>query len=580
MDDMLNSRMANGGAAGSRPVPIDDQVTDQWGRRERLITATRLLVAGVSVLTVTLNPSEPAAYARFAYGVMLAYTGYAVLTAVHAWTADAFTRWWPLSTHVLDLVSGLVVVSITDGSTSPLFALLLFPLLPAALRWKWNGALLTALVVTIAFIGVALVEVTVLQDPRFALNAVIVRLAYAAVLAIVLGYTGEYEEQSRRAIIKLGTWGASAAPDEDEFHLDLLGHVADAMTAPRVLLFWRSIEAVTMTAVEWAGNAVKESTEDVAALETVMAPQVKDTHFLCVDAMAGAPRVMYASSTGFQRWRGAPVSKAFGTRWRADSILSFRLHADGVVGRLFILDKRRLTIDDLTLGALVARQVEGGLEQRASLQRLRDAAVIEERARVARDVHDDVLQSMSALSLGLETVVRLMERAPERAREWLSELQGRLSNDQRALRTAITGLKRGAAGSSQLSRQLSTIARSLEGDWGLPVKLDLRLEDLTVPDSIGREIRLIVREAIVNAARHARASTVYLTVRNTPDTLLITVDDDGRGFPFAGNYDDAQRRQLGVGPKVLGERVEALGGALAITSSTSGARLDIQVPLV
>jgi signal transduction histidine kinase len=572
--------MANGGAASSRPVPIVDQLTDQWGRRERLITATRLLLAYVSVLALTLDPSEPAEYAGFAHGAVLAYAGYAALTAIHAWTADVFTRWWPMTTHVLDLASALVLVSITDGSTSPLFAFLLFPLLPAALRWKWDGALRTAMVVIIGFLGIAIVEVTVLQDPRFALNAVIVRIAYAAVLAIVLGYTGEYEEQSRQAIIKLGTWGASSAPDEEEFHLDLLGHVADAMTAPRVLLFWRSIEATTtMTAVEWAGNAVKESTEDVAALETVMAPQVKDTHFLCVDAMAGAPRVMYASPTGLQRWRGAPVSKAFGARFLASSILSFRLHADGIVGRLFVLDKRRLTIDDLTLGALVARQVENGLEHRASLQRLRDAAVIEERARVARDVHDDVLQSMSALSLGLETVQRLIEQAPERAREWLSELQGRLSNDQRTLRTAIIGLKRGAAGSSQLSRQLSTIVGSLERDWGLPVKLDLRLEDLTVPEAVGREIRLIVREAIVNAARHARASTVYVTVRSSPDELLIMVEDDGRGFPFSGRYDDAERRRLGVGPKVLAERVEALGGALAIASSTSGARLDIQVPL-
>ena len=72
------------------------------------------------------------------------------------------------------------------------------------------------------------------------MNAVVLRLANAAVLAIVLGYMGEYEERSRQAIITLGTWSASAAPDDEEFHLDLLGHVADTMKAPRVLLCWRS----------------------------------------------------------------------------------------------------------------------------------------------------------------------------------------------------------------------------------------------------------------------------------------------------------------------------------------------------
>ena len=299
MDDTLVSRMTQGGAAGSRPVPIVHDVTDQWGRRERLITSTRLLLACVAVLALTLDPSKPAEYARFAYEAVLAYAGYALLTAIHAWTADAFTRWWPMTTHVLDLASALIVVSITDGSTSPLFGLLLFPLLPAALRWKWNGVLGTALVVIVGFAGVALVEVTVLQDPRFALNAVLVRLAQATVLAIVLGYMSEYEEQSRRAIITLGTWGASAAPDEDEFHLDLLGHVAETMKAPRILLVWCATEATTMTAVEWADDAVKESAEDMAVWETVMAPLVRNAHFLCADVKAAVPRVMYVSPTGF-----------------------------------------------------------------------------------------------------------------------------------------------------------------------------------------------------------------------------------------------------------------------------------------
>ena len=307
MDDMLMRRMTQGGAAGSRPVPIVHDVTDQWGRRERLITAARLLLACVAALALTVDPSKPTEYAPLAYGVVLGYAGYALLAAIHAWTADAFTRWWPMTTHVVDLISALVVVSITDGSTSPLFALLLFPLLPAALRWKWNGALGTALAVIFGFAGIALVEVTVFSDPRFALNAVVLRLANAAVLAIVLGYMGDYEERSRQAIITLGTWSPSAAPDDDEFHLDLLGHVADTMKAPRVLLCWRSTEAKRMTAVEWAGNAVQESAEDMA-WDTVLASQVRHTHFLCADVKAAVPRVMYASPAGLQRWRGAPVN--------------------------------------------------------------------------------------------------------------------------------------------------------------------------------------------------------------------------------------------------------------------------------
>src|SRR5258706_11672201 len=95
---MLPSRMLKGGAIKARPVRVVDQLIDQWSRRELLITATRVLLAGVSVLAITLDPSEPAAYAGVTYAVLLAYTGYALLPRIHVWTAHAFTRGWPLTT--------------------------------------------------------------------------------------------------------------------------------------------------------------------------------------------------------------------------------------------------------------------------------------------------------------------------------------------------------------------------------------------------------------------------------------------------------------------------------------------------
>jgi signal transduction histidine kinase len=224
--------------------------------------------------------------------------------------------------------------------------------------------------------------------------------------------------------------------------------------------------------------------------------------------------------------------------------------------------------------------VENSLEHRDTLQHLRDAAVIEERARLARDVHDDVLQRLTALGLGLETVTRLIERAPERAREWVEGLQTRLSEDQRALRRSIQTLKHPSSAPSMLIDRLTKLASTLEYEWSLPVKLDVRLgDDVVIPEALTREIRLIVQEGIVNAARHAHSSSVYVSVGGSPTEVAITIDDDGRGFQFTGAYDDAERRRLGIGPVVLSERVEAVGGSLAITSGSSGARLEIRIPL-
>jgi signal transduction histidine kinase len=334
-----------------------------------------------------------------------------------------------------------------------------------------------------------------------------------------------------------------------------------------------------MDVVEWGAGGLRRGTETVSLWATALARPVREADFVCADVNAAVPETMYTSASGLQRWRGAPATGALSARFAMQSVLSLRLHASGVSGRLFVLDKPQLTGDELVLGALVAHEVETTLEYHSMLKRLQDAAASEARLRVARDVHDDVLQAMTGISLGLETVGRLIEQAPARAREHLAEIQSRLGSDQRSLRTAVTGLKRRSAPAAQLAAQLAELAGDVEQEWGLPVKLESELRGVAVSDAAAHEIRQIVREAVVNAAKHAHASAVSIEIRQENEQLHLAVTDDGHGFPFHGKYSDADRRRLRVGPVVLAERVDALGGSLGINSSSSGARLDIRIPL-
>ena len=273
------------------------------------------------------------------------------------------------------------------------------------------------------------------------------------------------------------------------------------------------------------------------------------------------------------------MSQAARTRFSIDSVLSLPLHGTGIVGRLFVLDNPHLTVDDLRLATMVAQRVESSLEHRSLLEATVAAAVTDERVRIALDIHDTVLQSLTALSLGLETVKRLIQQDAGQAQEWLSELRSRLGSDQGNLRTAVRVLKRGASVPSGLATELSRLVSELEPEWGLPVKLGLELRDVSVSEEIGHEICQIVREAIVNAARHAHASAVQIAVRRLRGGVHISVRDDGIGFGFHGHCDDAERRRLRLGPVVLAERVQMLGGSLALHSSHAGAGLEIHIPL-
>ena len=85
-------------------------------------------------------------------------------------------------------------------------------------------------------------------------------------------------------------------------------------------------------------------------------------------------------------------------------------------------------------------------------------------------------------------------------------------------------------------------------------------------------------EAIVNAARHAKASTVRVELDVGEPRIDIVIADNGHGFPFRGRYDHLALKAGRLAPVTLGERVEALQGTLMIDSSETGARLEIVVP--
>jgi signal transduction histidine kinase len=125
----------------------------------------------------------------------------------------------------------------------------------------------------------------------------------------------------------------------------------------------------------------------------------------------------------------------------------------------FSLDQRSLTADDLVLGEIVAGHLAASLDHIVVSRHLRQAAAAEARARLSRDLHDGVLQSLTGAALKLETVQRLWETHQQAAREGLSEIQHLIAQEQRGLRFLIRdakltsgGRRPGARAGERLSR--------------------------------------------------------------------------------------------------------------------------------
>ena len=187
------------------------------------------------------------------------------------------------------------------------------------------------------------------------------------------------------------------------------------------------------------------------------------------------------------------------------------------------------------------------------------------------------------MSLQMAAVRRLLEENLHAAQDHLLEIQRLIAEEQRDLRFLVRELKSATLDASgvdfSLATRLEAVSEQIERQWGLRVELGMKLPEPQLPTDLAHEIYYIVHEALVNAARHACASTVCAEIELQNDHVRITVADNGRGFPFRGRYTLAALMSLQLGPVMLRDRIASLGGTLALDSMAIASCLAICLPL-
>lgn len=552
-------------------------------RAERLIAGGRVALAASSLFAIWLDPSEPAKYAGIAYSLLVFYVLYSLAIAALVWRSDAPSNRQRLATHCFDLVFFSLFIYFTAGPASPFTAYFVFSLVCATLRWQRRGTLWTALASLAAFLGVGLYFTVVVADPAFQTYSLIVRGVYLAVTAVLLGYLGAHEDQTRRDMARVAAWPQAEPRRIEPLVRTLLEHSAQALGAPRTLLAWVEREEPWQYTAAWAGESLTWSRAAPEEVTGLVAGPLQASSFLCPDAADPKCTVLRKSAAGLARWRGVPLDPGLRERFDVRAVLSVPIEGESIEGRLFFIGKRSMTSDDLVLGEIVAGVMAARLDHFYLNQRLQEAVATEERIRLARDLHDGVLQSLTGIGLRLAAVRGLLEEDPRAARESLDVLQGLITREQRDLRFFIQELKppplASAGEGSSLAGSVAELVRRIELEWGLKAELRMQGLDGPIPEPLARDVYHVVREALVNAVRHGEASAVRIQItRGLGDTLAILVADNGRGFPFQGRYTHRELAQEQIGPRTLLERVASLHGSLAIESSPSGARLDIAIP--
>ncbi len=172
-----------------------------------------------------------------------------------------------------------------------------------------------------------------------------------------------------------------------------------------------------------------------------MAEPLAGSSFLCPDAADSRCTVLHKSAAGLARWRGIPLDPELRQRFDIRAVLSVPIAAESLEGWLFFTDKRSMTSDDLVLGEIVAGVMAARLDHFYLNQRLQESVATEERIRLARDLHDGVLQSLTGIGLRLAAVRGLLDENPRRPGIAWRRLQGLIAREQRDLRFFIQELK-------------------------------------------------------------------------------------------------------------------------------------------
>ena len=235
-------------------------------------------------------------------------------------------------------------------------------------------------------------------------------------------------------------------------------------------------------------------------------------------------------------------------------------------GRLF--DARDLTLLQ-TFAAQAAIAIEYAWAQRV----LEQLTLLGDRERIARELHDGVIQSLFAVGLGLQGTVALLhdDVVETRLAQAIAEID-RVIGD---LRNYIFGLRPGVVSANGLGDSLSQLGHEFEERTGITVALDVDPALEQPLAGVATHVVQMARESLSNVARHADAATCRVSLRRTDGGAVLEVDDDGVGFDVKGPP------RAGLGLQNLRARAESLGGRLVVTSPPGeGTTVQVSLPLV
>ena len=567
----------------SVPVPAAGPARLACGRtflHERVLSVFRLLTSLILLASYPLiRPLAGAHRSEFLF-VLVGYALSSLVLLIRLYRAPDPGLVRIIIVHLSDVVWPCILCLFTGFLASPFLLLIIFALLAA----PWRRTVPKAMIIPLFGILIVLGESALAVSHSFPLfhfrggpvqsAAFAVAAAILLVLGAFLTYTATWTEREQQAYAVQTVLQCLRSDAGIQANLrEVLPILVDIFAAKRVVLVLRSSSALQV--FQWGagdnpqGPLYRNLPQSREA--SYFWPMPLDSWSL---ACSHAGRRLECLALDRKGTRVAADREAFRATFSWDqpfrTLLTTTLQFGSEwSGRIFVLDPACPGGRELSLRLLHRLADEVGpalynfyLWHHTSV-RVRGV----ERRRLARDLHDGVLQSLIATEIQLDVLRRRSQtvQPAESVSETMLAAQIVLREEVRKLREEMDRLR-----ASELPHRarpcLTDLLENFQRESGIVTRFICDVDEDAIPGKIGEDLVRVVEEALSNVRRHSGARTVEVRLTAREDAWEVVIQDDGRGFDFSGCLSLAQLEAVRKGPQSIRERVQSVNGDLVLES--------------
>jgi signal transduction histidine kinase len=582
-------------------IPPDPSETR---RIERWLATARVFLAISAVVAIRLDPTE-LGHSWAAYGLFVFYLANGILILMLLRRRQESTAAFRILVHFGDIAWPALISIFGEGPRSPFFLFFVFVLAAAAYRWGlWETLGTAAAEVALLWIeSTALLHLSLGPGgslPWHALSGLRVNVeefepkrlfmlsVYLIVMGLLLGYLAEQQKHLRaekavvtgilsRVRVEAGLTGTIQQIFTETMSMYQASRL---MVASQETHSHRIFVGELESSSNGAGSEFRWLESQPAAAKIYLSDFPGDVCYAASDGERWSVLALDQDGNQLPASDGTSVAKLRETQNFSSVITVAFLFGSEWRGRIFLFNPlwRGEKQEELRFLLNLVRQVGPAIYNVYLLHRLRRRASAAERARFARELHDGAVQSLIAVEMQVD-VVRRQAEADKPITGELGRIQGLLREEVLKLRELMQQMKAIDVDSQRLLGVLNDTVERVQRETGISARFVTDLDEVDMPQRVCREFLRIVQEGLVNVRKHSCARHALVRLAQSNERWLLTIEDDGRGFPFSGRFNERQLDEIRKGPMIIKERVHLIGGELTVESNPGqGSRLEITVP--